>query len=69
MSDKVPISCQLCKYHLEDEFFIEEYKSKDVCHLDDEISSNLIGFGCEEFKFSKWALVDYLEKWEKELKK
>ncbi|HEC39917.1 hypothetical protein LCGC14_0224730 [marine sediment metagenome] len=58
----IPINCELCKKHLEDTFFIEKYKTKDVCEIDNKITSELLGFECEDFKLSKWVLVQYLEK-------
>ncbi len=67
-TNKLPLNCELCKYHLEDDDFIEEHGTKHVCGFDDDINPGLIGFGCDEFKLSKWALVEYLQKLEETLR-
>ncbi len=67
-TSKLPLNCELCKQHLEDDDFIEEYGTKNVCGLDGDINPKLIGFGCEGFKLSKWALVEYFEKVEEILR-
>ena len=60
--EKIPIACQICKYFLEDDYFIEEFKTKFVCNFDDEISPKLLGKGCEEFEIGKWHLVEFLKR-------
>lgn len=64
---KIPLKCRICKYHLEDEDFIEEFGTKDMCGYDDEL--NPLSDGCDEWKIGKWALLDYLTELEKRLKK
>jgi len=56
-----PLCCRICKFVLNDDDFIEEYKSPYVCGYDDDINPKFIGNGCEELIIGKWALVDFLK--------
>ncbi len=57
---KIPLNCKLCKKFLQDEDLIGETGKPYACDIDGELTSTLIGFGCEYFKLGKWALVEYL---------
>jgi len=64
-----PLCCRICKFILNDDDFIEEYKSPYVCSYDDEINPKFIGEGCEELIIGKWSLVEYLKQEFEEIKK
>lgn len=60
--EKIPISCQICEFFLEDDDFIEEFKTKFVCSFDDEINPEFSRINCGEFKIGKWVLVEFLKR-------
>ncbi len=57
----IPIHCRICKYFLQDDNFIDDYYTKYVCNFDEEISNELLGFECKEFKIGKHQLVEFME--------
>lgn len=57
--EKIPINCQICEFFLEDDLFIEEFQTMFVCSFDNEINPEFSEI-CEEFKFEKWHLVEFL---------
>lgn len=58
--EKIPVNCQICEYFLEDDYFIEEFKTKFVCSANDEINATFLGYDCDDFKIGKWNLVGFL---------
>jgi len=59
--EKIPISCQICEYFLEDDEFIKEFKTKFVCCFDDEIDPEFSDF-CDGFNIGNWQLVEFLKR-------
>ena len=60
--EKIPVNCQICEFFLEDDYFIEEFKTKFVCSSNNEVNATFLGYECEDFKIGKWDLVGFLER-------
>lgn len=60
--EKIPVNCQICEFFLEDDYFIEEFKTKFVCSANDEIDALFLEYECEYFEIGKWQLVDFLKR-------
>ena len=52
---KIPIQCRICEYFMDDIHHSTQY----FCVWDDV--ERELEKSCGEFKFGKWALVDFLE--------
>ncbi len=59
--EKIPITCQICEFFLEDDDFIKKFKTKFVCSFDGEINPKFSEF-CDEFEIGKWDLVEFLKR-------
>ena len=59
---EIPVNCQICKFFLEDDYFIEEFGTKFVCTSNDEIDPVFSGHNCGDFKIGEWELVGFLER-------